>query len=93
MLVTHFFPHWFPSQIANISACFLGSAQTEKGKVIKKLLSGEYGVCYMTPEFASGSGIELLRKLEVKVGVCLIAIDEAHCVSQWGHDFRSTYRK
>ena len=83
----------FSHKAANITACFLGSAQSDMRKVTDGIVNGDYGVCYMTPEYASGSGISLLKRVDKSVGMCLIAIDEAHCVSQWGHDFRSSYRR
>ncbi|XP_026996941.2 Werner syndrome ATP-dependent helicase homolog isoform X1 [Tachysurus fulvidraco] len=76
-------------KMSNISACFLGSAQTQN--VSADLLKGHFRVVYMTPEFCSGN-ISLLEQLNKSVGLCLIAVDEAHCISQWGHDFRSAYR-
>ena len=54
--------------------------------------SGKYRVVYITPEFAAVA-MTTLEELNRKVGIDLIAIDEAHCVSQWGHDFRSAYRQ
>ncbi|XP_017344220.1 bifunctional 3'-5' exonuclease/ATP-dependent helicase WRN isoform X1 [Ictalurus punctatus] len=76
-------------QMSNIPACFLGSAQTSN--VLAGLQKGHFRVVYMTPEFCSGN-ISLLEQLNKSIGVCLIAVDEAHCISQWGHDFRSAYR-
>ncbi|KAM9455992.1 bifunctional 3'-5' exonuclease/ATP-dependent helicase WRN isoform 2-T2 [Clarias gariepinus] len=76
-------------QMSNIPACFLGSAQTHN--LNDDLLTGHFRVVYMTPEFCSGN-IPLLQQLNKSVGICLIAVDEAHCISQWGHDFRSAYR-
>ncbi|XP_060764194.1 bifunctional 3'-5' exonuclease/ATP-dependent helicase WRN isoform X2 [Neoarius graeffei] len=75
--------------MSNIPACFLGSAQTHN--VFADLKKGEFRVVYMTPEFCSGN-IALLEQLNKSIGICLIAVDEAHCISQWGHDFRSAYR-
>uniref|UniRef100_A0AAR2LAZ4 ATP-dependent DNA helicase n=1 Tax=Pygocentrus nattereri TaxID=42514 RepID=A0AAR2LAZ4_PYGNA len=48
-------------------------------------------VVYMTPEFCSGN-ISLLEQLNRSIGLSLIAVDEAHCISHWGHDFRGAYR-
>ncbi|XP_071952362.1 bifunctional 3'-5' exonuclease/ATP-dependent helicase WRN-like [Antedon mediterranea] len=81
----------FALEVANIPACFLGSAQKNMGQVTTDMYKGRYRVVYMTPELAS-SASDILLKLDKTVGITLIAIDEAHCVSQWGHDFRSSYR-
>lgn len=48
-------------------------------------------VVYLTPEFVDKSG-DMIENLFSPQNLCLIAIDEAHCVSQWGHDFRAAYR-
>lgn len=76
-------------QMSNIPACFLGSAQTKN--LIEEVKRGDFRVVYMTPEFCSGN-IPLLVQLDMNPGLSLVAIDEAHCISQWGHDFRSAYR-
>lgn len=76
---------------ASIPACYLGSSQVEKSKTVDGLLNGQYRLVYVTPEYAT-TDTSILHSLNQRVGLDLIAIDEAHCVSQWGHDFRSAYR-
>ncbi|XP_033762110.1 Werner syndrome ATP-dependent helicase-like [Pecten maximus] len=78
-------------KVANIEACFLGSAQQNMTQIKTEMMRGKYRLVYITPEFADAA-TDILHNLDKAVGIDLIAIDEAHCVSQWGHDFRSAYR-
>ncbi|KJZ19275.1 DNA helicase RecQ [Loktanella sp. S4079] len=65
-----------------------GNTQDETDEVFHALEDGSLKLLYMAPErLASGGTINMLKR----VGVRLIAVDEAHCVSQWGHDFRPDY--
>src|SRR3989339_59769 len=74
-----------------ISADFLNSTQSEKeqNEIGQKLKNNETKLLYVAPERLALPGFqEFLKTLNIN----LIAIDEAHCISEWGHDFRPDYR-
>ena len=79
-------------QASGIAATFLNSALAagEGRKRLRGLHQGEYRLLYAAPERLMLSG--MLEDLK-KWNVGLIAIDEAHCISEWGHDFRPEYRQ
>ncbi|WJX19547.1 DNA helicase [Trifolium repens] len=72
-----------------ISACFLGSGQPDN-TVEKKAMRGMYSIVYICPETVLRL-IQPLQELAESHGIALFAIDEVHCVSKWGHDFRPAY--
>jgi ATP-dependent DNA helicase RecQ len=78
-----------------VSAAFLNSsldAETTR-EVSRQLQRGELKLLYVAPErLMTESFLNLLERLQQENGIALFAIDEAHCVSQWGHDFRPEYR-
>ena len=72
-------------------ACFLGSAQLERG-VEEDALAGRYRLVYITPEKLVSSGfLDAVERLHRNGRVLMLAVDEAHCVSEWGHDFRPSF--
>ncbi|XLU70644.1 hypothetical protein S245_029697 [Arachis hypogaea] len=74
-----------------VSACFLGSGQPDN-TVEKKAMRGMYSIIYVCPETVLRL-IQPLQKLAESRGIALFAIDEVHCVSKWGHDFRPDYSR
>jgi Werner syndrome ATP-dependent helicase len=79
-------------QVLDVQARFLGSALKDKNSTYQDIRADKVRVVYVTPEFVD-SATETLLSLIPEERLALIAIDEAHCVSQWGHDFRDSYRK
>ncbi|CAI9107204.1 OLC1v1006509C2 [Oldenlandia corymbosa var. corymbosa] len=53
---------------------------------------GQYDILYMTPEKACLLPSSFWAKMQ-ETGICLLAVDEAHCISEWGHDFRVEYKR
>lgn len=75
-----------------IKSVAINSTTTDRHKVIEKLMNGYYSVVYTTPETVI-SLEKIIKTMTKNDKLVTVAIDESHCVSSWGHDFRNVYMK
>jgi ATP-dependent DNA helicase RecQ len=82
-------------RVDGVAASYLNSTLLphERDEVLASVREARCRLLYVSPERIVGEGSQALRRMLQQAGLRFIAIDEAHCISQWGHDFRPEYRQ
>jgi ATP-dependent DNA helicase RecQ len=76
------------------AACYNSSLASDvRASVAAGIREGRYRLLYVSPERLVGEGSDSFLGMLSRASVSFVAIDEAHCISQWGHDFRPEYRQ